>query len=528
MAEQYTRIRKVRRESYVKGDFTGQFQGKLDEDKSYRDGRSFYDIEVLRGTLRVERGNIRHYQFGEPDDFVHEELSITAVPSPLPAEVYYKDGRVKNFLFDLKDIKIRNYRLYHQIYEGDAVFGDIGGELSGYMLHYDEEVTIEVGKTSNEPGLAESSVNEDPSSPVKSNTTSPPVDVPPFTTPPPYTSPTQPRRESRWSLLRILLAILLLITISWAIWTFGWQALIPIGLLLMVWLLVTFSVGSALASLLLWFFRLAFLLLLFGIGFSYYSDWQKQKTPLDEPEPADSSTEDDPVLKRDSLIAHQLTWEDYAGNTYEGRFSVRSRYVDRARTNREELVLPIDEEQAYNSMMRQLHQFDREHLDSLYAVFDSIKLANQLSDSHFAEMIVSAVQSIPYVLMLPYECDARLYSDPFINRYLNSDGACIGNVDFGVHTPAEFVASLAGDCDTRTLFLYTVLDHFGYSVAVVGSTYWNHSLLAINLPYAGASTIINGRRYVLWETTEPKIIPGYVPAAQADMSRWTITLLSKN
>jgi hypothetical protein len=60
------------------------------------------------------------------------------------------------------------------------------------------------------------------------------------------------------------------------------------------------------------------------------------------------------------------------------------------------------------------------------------------------------------------------YADNFIRNYLSSnDAKCDGYERFGINTPVEFIATLQGDCDTRTLLLYTILAHYGYDVALM-------------------------------------------------------------
>jgi hypothetical protein len=89
------------------------------------------------------------------------------------------------------------------------------------------------------------------------------------------------------------------------------------------------------------------------------------------------------------------------------------------------------------------------------------------------------------------------------------------------------MANLKGDCDTRTLFLYTILSHYGYDVALLSSEYYNHSLIGINLPYDGISYLYKSQRYVLWETTAANIRPGSLPNEISNINYWRISLKSK-
>ena len=161
-------------------------------------------------------------------------------------------------------------------------------------------------------------------------------------------------------------------------------------------------------------------------------------------------------------------------------------------------------------------------------MFDSIKLNRNLDRIQFAEVITSCIQDIPYTLILDNECDAGKYKDDFIKDYLKSGGQCEGYTKFGILTPVEFMGSLKGDCDTRTLLLFTILNHYQFDVAIFGSELYKHSIIGINLPFSGVSKIVNGNRYVFWETTAPGIKPGFFPSEISDIRFWNVNLISNN
>jgi hypothetical protein len=183
---------------------------------------------------------------------------------------------------------------------------------------------------------------------------------------------------------------------------------------------------------------------------------------------------------------------------------------------------------SYDELVYRLKEHDKDHLPGVYHLFDSIRSAQHLPTDKFAELIVSFVQEIPYAVVLPEACNASLYSDQFIRKYLATPNAkCDGYQKFGINTPVEFMASLNGDCDTRTLLLYTVLSHYKYDIALLSSEYYNHSLIGINLPYSGVAFISGSKRYVLWETTTSGIRPGAVPYEISNLNYWRISLKSE-
>ncbi|MDH7462590.1 hypothetical protein QEG73_14935 [Chitinophagaceae bacterium 26-R-25] len=231
---------------------------------------------------------------------------------------------------------------------------------------------------------------------------------------------------------------------------------------------------------------------------------------------------------KDTVITHYRSWRDYDNNDYQGKFWVKSSALSNASSFKNSLSIAANNENGYNEMVYRLKENDKNNLNGVYQLFDSIRVAKSLSTDKFAELIVSFVQDIPYTVVLPYACNSALYSDNFIKNYLASnDARCDGFERFGINTPVEFIATLNGDCDTRTLLIYTILSHYGYDVAMLSSEYYNHSLIGINLPYSGISYVYKSQRYVLWETTAPNVKPGILPNEISNLNYWRISLKSK-
>jgi hypothetical protein len=230
----------------------------------------------------------------------------------------------------------------------------------------------------------------------------------------------------------------------------------------------------------------------------------------------------------DSTITHYLSWKNYDGQYFQGSTTLRRPAVASAIQFKASLQVHGNTTGSYDELVYRLKEHDKDHLPGVYHLFDSIRSAQHLPTDKFAELIVSFVQEIPYAVVLPEACNASLYSDQFIRKYLATPNAkCDGYQKFGINTPVEFMASLNGDCDTRTLLLYTVLSHYKYDVALLSSEYYNHSLIGINLPYSGVAFISGSKRYVLWETTTSGIRPGAVPYEISNLNYWRISLKSE-
>jgi len=196
---------------------------------------------------------------------------------------------------------------------------------------------------------------------------------------------------------------------------------------------------------------------------------------------------------------------------------------------KDRLIVPRDPLQGYDGMLYALHANDRGLLSGVYLLMDSIRDQHHPDATTFAKVIVSFVQDIPYSLVVDRDCNPDLYADPFTRQYLRTpDASCSGYQRFGINTPVEFMATLKGDCDTRTLLLYTVLDHYGYDVAILSSEIYSHSLLGIVLPLPGVAYPFHDKNYLLWETTTPGMPPGVIAPSLNNIFNWRVSLISKH
>lgn len=158
-------------------------------------------------------------------------------------------------------------------------------------------------------------------------------------------------------------------------------------------------------------------------------------------------------------------------------------------------------------------------------MFDTIKKDSKLNNKQFAEMVVSFVQYMPYYVVLEGSCNSKEYKQPNVRELIRQNpGRCAPNQKFGITTPLEFLATSQGDCDSRTVLLYTILKHYKYNVAVLSSEIYAHSILGVSLPYNGLQYASSDGRYTLWETTDKGFKPGVLPKEVTNLNYWTISL----
>lgn len=269
---------KIERRTYIKGKFKGKFIGTFNFSKSDLIHENFYDIEILNGEIETknDEDHIRHWETGEPLEFEPVEKFLSNLPSSMPLCVEYADGSFTNYSINLRTPKLSNYKLTNQVYEDDKVFGDLEGEISGYLKHFDTEIiTTRVTQLINPAGIIETkkTLESSPNKPTipkinrvaskssaklktKKDITKPKVPI--------KDSPVELDKLTIWDFivemfqLFLFIFILFLIVIAWRITV----PLIVIGLFLYLYNIL----GQSLRNIILWAGKiLGFILLLFFI-----------------------------------------------------------------------------------------------------------------------------------------------------------------------------------------------------------------------------------------------------------------------
>ena len=186
---------------------------------------------------------------------------------------------------------------------------------------------------------------------------------------------------------------------------------------------------------------------------------------------------------------------------------------------------PIGIKEGYSYMKSYSH--DKSKLNFIYSLFDDIQKEQRLSKYEFADMIVSFVQNIEYSIPATTDCETAYKQGGVVKDMIDEGYSCDGNVAFGFYAPIEFIGNWTGDCDTRSVFLYTVLKHYGYDVVILNSDMYSHSILGINLTPLEISNplykLYNRKKYYVWEATSPVPL-GILNPTIANMYYWDVVL----
>jgi len=225
------------------------------------------------------------------------------------------------------------------------------------------------------------------------------------------------------------------------------------------------------------------------------------------------------------FFSHELEWMDNNQNEYVSEFKVHVEYLEPSKKYRER----IRSSASWTKLYGKLAAFDDGKLDDIVHMYEDIKNENDLNEKEFADMVVTSIQNIPYALIHEYSHDEAdsTWSD-FDIQYHKDGKPCLDNVKFGLQSPVEFMSNFKGDCDTRSLLCYLILDDFGFDVAMLGSDEYTHEVLGISGNYRGSYVKKNAIKYYTWETTATGYGPGVMSTNCSDMDYWVVDICSRD
>lgn len=550
----YTKTAVTETRLYIRGEITVKYWADCEEPlaASYNTELD-YKINPTEVSIAISEQHIFPGQ-GIPQEYLDavKESAIFSMPirQPIRCEIIGESGK-EYFELSLSDIRIKDIRLEGVTKHESKSYGTLKGQCYGYSpkLTYEEikeTVTECFGETGNTERKEENGYTyyrKEYYHPDCSRYWGNWIQLPkprgagsyyrPSRRKAPAYSTTQTYNTAGCGLFAWIFALLAVLFVAPQFFVFC-LVLTGLGILLYHGDKIFSSVGRFLS------FLGVGLLLLFLItavrsasnGSSNYVKKKNKTHKIKTTRTVRSSppSRDSASASADTLITHLLQWQDYAGTSYGGNISVSIAALRNASARHEHMNENFygDISEVYKAML----DHDSSQLRYLYETFDSIKAANHLDEVAFSQVLVSAIQSQPYFLVVDKSCDDN-YNDDFTRNYLANckTDCCIGNEAFGVRSPVEFLSDLKGDCDTRSLLLYQLFKHYNYNVALLTSNYYKHAMIAINFEaqvnQPGLSIAIDDKKYYMWETTSPGLNYGEVPSNLNNLAYWNINLLNK-
>ena len=228
-----------------------------------------------------------------------------------------------------------------------------------------------------------------------------------------------------------------------------------------------------------------------------------------------------------SAYLHERQWRDNYGKSYAADLAVRTKDVLRLQNQLDDFH-PEPNKPLWGALYGYFVENDQPSLDLVLDAFYRIYQSEQLSPDRFADMVVSCIQDIPYALVFQDPCLGPEAYEKWMNDLLVAcPDCCIGNQPYGIQSPVAFIQTLKGDCDTRTVLIFSILSAFNFDVAILNSESYRHSILGINLPAAGQYKLFRGKKYMAWETTAKFYPMGSLPQSISNMDLWHVVLTNK-
>ncbi len=223
------------------------------------------------------------------------------------------------------------------------------------------------------------------------------------------------------------------------------------------------------------------------------------------------------IVDEDQDVYHRRDWVSNAKGYCEGYWSYQSINA-KSQKVKEEIEYPYQTamEDFWGEIYEQLVTRDQWMVDSLANLFEETFNRKELSRVEAAELIVNFVQDIEYTFVSTEIC-----TDYELREYR---GRCIGEQKFGILAPSEFMHTLKGDCDTRSVLLYALLKKFDYLPIIVVSREYAHAMIAIDLPVTGDHIRYQGIEYYFWETTATGWSVGMLPPSMNVLDYWKVAL----
>jgi curved DNA-binding protein CbpA len=540
----YTQTRKKWQEKriYLFGRINVKFQGKPSIMESFMANRE-QDYHIFPTITLVTIQSSGIYRNGPTKDYekAYSTAELFAIPLSQPLRCQLDvAGVIEEYELTIHDLRIKKPVILNITKHEQDNFGELVGDFYGYIVHRYEEDVIETfteyfGPTGKVETMEKAGVvftrqefynkdgsrywsewgiikSADPKNHAKWKSKA-------------YATESQ-AGASLWSYIKWAIFFLILLLI--------WPKMIVLffGLFLVFWLIKLFMLlARPMASGIYRLGSLLFMLFLFSCMAAFFSP---SKVPSNgrnsEYQPPETLKMPIENNNNDSIITHLVNWDDYNGKNYQ--VTLRILQSDVNASHQEHQSIPINHLSTMDAgtIYKQLIQIDSGKLTNVYQVFDSVAKANRLNESQEAKMIVSCIQSMPYYLIVERSCSSN-YNDEFIRNYLQhcQNDCCLGNIKYGVQSPAEFIGDLKGDCDTRALVLFDILSKLGYDVALLTSEKYQHALIAVHfkndhIPNGSAMPIM-GNNYYLWETTSAGHQVGELPEAINNLQYWTISLI---
>tara|TARA_B110000259_G_scaffold168156_1_gene196997 strand:- start:4362 stop:5789 length:1428 start_codon:yes stop_codon:yes gene_type:complete len=474
---------KINNNLYIKGTFHGKYQANVNSSTS---------PEANLSKIHIVEANIDNATKSSYMQSVRADSISLNLDSLVDVKINLdKSSENYQFIEDLCDVVIFDIEFSNIIKEGDKTFGTIKGNIYGGLFNQDEIEVVKIKKSKPEFIISKPKpkyiIVKDK---IKSNFF-------------PY-------------LTYAFYAFLILCFVI----VFG--PLLSLIAALIISFVVFFSkyIFNVFHFIFKYSYLFFLLLVFYGLGSFFFTNSIKGTKIYNEKDIYEEDLNSDGNL----LMSHKINWNDNSKRKYSTILSINSNEYYTSKKFKKNIPLDF----RIKNIPKIYSNISKRDYDKLSGVYNSLKkiksLNPNLSRKDFADVIVTMVQNIPYGLQLIGDCEISKNKSSLVKQIIESGYTCDSYIKYGLYSPLEFIANFKGDCDTRTVFLYTIFKKFNYDAVILNSLQYQHSILGINLPSYGKFKNHKGKKYYVWETTAPGYEIGILPKKISDLSKWNVVI----
>ena len=233
-----------------------------------------------------------------------------------------------------------------------------------------------------------------------------------------------------------------------------------------------------------------------------------------EPEKKEYVVEFD-SLTNEKIINSSFSWRLVDNRLKKQKFQISFRllekevkeemeYIERLATmSYKELGLernysdPITEARVvWGEVYRRIYNHSSQRMNSIFTGINKIFMGEKFDDRDKIYFVITFVQNITY-------------------------GRPGGVLD--LFPPLGTIAYRFGDCDSKTMLLYVILEKMSVDCAMLWSHNYKHAMLGIRVNGRGNFLTANGKKYYFLETTYPNWDVGIIPPEFNNTKFWFIS-----
>ncbi len=332
--------------------------------------------------------------------------------------------------------------------------------------------------------------------------------------------PTSSPKDQSWSPFSKFILVILGLLLLYSLITKNYGLLKFLAIVAFIWILLNyFTAGFGLLKKV--FNLIGGLILGLLAIMALWFLFSGNSTSVADDESKDDFIKNNKIIRTGDSLLHVRQWRDYKVQQMSGKYYTYYPEYDKSVKYRNAY-----EGNDFSDIYQTLVDKDEKTIEVYAKLFDSLNTANKWNRQQLAEAIVTSIQTIPYVLVHDQSCQQaiRESGSTFLIQYHKDGKECLPNIKYGVQGGYEFMHNLKGDCDTRSLLCFELLNRFKFPVAMLVSEEYGHCILGIDLPLKGKYVGNYKHNYLVWETTAPGFKPGELSPEISDMDKWHIAI----